>query len=116
VLILFANKKLQKQCSSMKDAKKNWGARSGLLVMRRLDEISASNNLAILKLVHPRTHPLKGDRRGIWSLDLEHPYRLLFKIANDPVPKLNDGSIDLKNVTAVKIIGVEDTHGRRAKK
>lgn len=86
------------------------------MIRRRLDEIADSNNLAILKQVHPRCHELKGDRKGKWSLDLKHPYRLVFEIANDPIPNLESGGVDPNKVTAVRILEVEDTHGRRAKK
>ena len=116
MLIVFATKKLKKQCSSSKEAQKTWGTQRGKLVMRRLDEILDSDNLGILTLVHPRCHALTGDRKGKWSVDLEHPYRLLFQVENDPIPALEDGGVDIKQVTEVMILGVEDTHGRRAKK
>jgi len=116
LLIYFASNKLQKQCSSLKKSQKKWGVESGKLIMRRLDEILASNNLEILKAIHPRCHPMTGDRKGKWSVDLKHPYRLYFVIANDPIPTLKDGSVDCKKVTKIKIIEVEDPHGRRAKK
>lgn len=84
--------------------------------MSRLDEIRDSDNLKILMLVHSRCHPLTGDRMGKWSMDLEHPYRLLFEIANNPIPELESGGVDLKRVTEIMIKKVEDTHGHRAKK
>lgn len=84
--------------------------------MRRLHEIRAADNLQILKQVHPRCHALGEDRRGQWSVDLKHPYRLFFEPANDPLPKLKGGGLDLERVTAIIILQVEDPHGRRAKK
>ena len=112
VLVLFASKKLRKQCNSLKVTQRTWGTRRGKLVMQRLDEITDADNLAILKLVHPRCHPLTGDRQGQWSLDLEHPYRLIFEVANDPIPELESGGVDPRRVTVVRILEVEDTHGR----
>jgi proteic killer suppression protein len=55
-------------------------------------------------------HQLKGERQGQISLDLDHPYRLLITVANVPVPKKDNGSINLSKVTEVMILGVEDTH------
>lgn len=38
-------------------------------------------------------------------------YRLIFIPDHDPVPRLKDGGLDWSKVTAIKILGVEDTHG-----
>ena len=43
-------------------------------------------------------------------MDLDHPYRLIFRPANDPIPKKADGGIDWSAVTIIEILGVEDTH------
>jgi len=76
-----------------------------------LDELRAATTLAdISYLPPPRMHQLKGERQGQISLDLDHPYRLLITVANDPVPKKDNGSINLSTVTAVMVLGVEDTH------
>lgn len=50
------------------------------------------------------------DRTGQLSLDLDHPYRLIFVPAHEPIPVKSDGGLDWKQVTAIKILGVEDTH------
>ncbi len=57
-----------------------------------------------------RCHELLHDRVGQLSLDLDHPYRLIFEPADEPIPKKPDGGIEWTKVTAVMIIGVEDTH------
>jgi hypothetical protein len=57
-----------------------------------------------------RCHELREDRAGQLSLDLDHPYRLIFEPADNPIPLKPDGGIDWKKVTAIRIIGVEDTH------
>jgi proteic killer suppression protein len=44
-------------------------------------------------------------------MDLDHPYRLLFEVANDPVPIRKEGGLDWENVTVIRILGVENTHG-----
>ena len=111
MVIVFRSSKLGKLCNSLKKAQRAWGTRGGKLVMRRLDEIKAADNLKILKAVHTRCHPLKGNRKGQWSVDLEHPYRLIFEPANEPLPLHEDGGLDIERVTAVRIIAVEDTHG-----
>ena len=53
----------------------------------------------------------KGKRSGKLSVDLDHPYRLIFIPDHDPVPRRDDGGLDWSQVTTIKIVGVEDTHG-----
>jgi proteic killer suppression protein len=106
----FKNKKLCKQLTQSKELRK-LGPRRAELVQRRLSEIEASDNLAILKLLPgPRLHPLKGTRQGQLSADLDHPYRLIFEPDHDPIPKLESGGFDWKAITAVRIIEIADTH------
>jgi plasmid maintenance system killer protein len=94
------------------EAQKAWGTRCGLLVRKRLDEISAAANLRdLMALPQARCHALKGDREGEWSVDVEHPRRLLFEPADHPLPRLENGELDLLHITTVKVLGVEDTHG-----
>jgi proteic killer suppression protein len=83
----------------------------GRLVMRRLDEIHAAGSLADLKaLKGARCHELHGDRRGQLSVDLVHPYRLLFEPAHDPLPLAAEGGLDWERVVVVRILEVTDTH------
>jgi plasmid maintenance system killer protein len=110
--ITFKSAKLAKLCSTISAARKTWGKERGEKVLQRLNEMKAADTLAdLMKLRSVRCHPLVGDRKGQWSVDLTHPYRLLFKPGNDPVPAKGDGSVDEARVTEVVILGVEDTHG-----
>ena len=79
--------------------------------MQRLNELAAADSLRdISHLPPPRLHELSGNRAGQFSVDLDHPYRLLFIPAHDPVPVLENGGIDKSQVTEVEIIGIVDTH------
>jgi len=103
---------LAKYCNSLKAAQKQWGTICGKLVMKRLDDIRDSDNLMVLqKVPQARCHPLKGDMAGFWSLDVEHPYRLLIEPADEKLPMTPDGRLDAEAITAVRVIGVRDTHG-----
>lgn len=74
-------------------------------------ELSAADSLVDISRLPPaRCHELVGDRKGVFSVDLEHPFRLLFIPANDPLPLNSQGGINLSEVTEVEIIGIEDTH------
>lgn len=79
-------------------------------IMQRIKEFEAAENLEdIFQLPGPRCHELKGTREGVFSVDLIHPYRLLFKPAA-PVPTKADGGIDVASVREIVILSVEDTH------
>ncbi len=67
-------------------------------------------NLEVFKTLLGRCHELKGDKKGLLSLDLEHPLRLIFEPSNKDINKKNDGGMDWNLVNAVKIIDVENTH------
>jgi len=53
---------------------------------------------------------LSGNRAGQLSVDLDHPYRLLFIVANEPTPMKDNGELDWVKVTEIEIIGIVDTH------
>jgi plasmid maintenance system killer protein len=110
--IIFRKKKLEKVCTNQHTLIRTYGDRQARLIRRRLDELHAAANLQDLRtLPGPRCHELTGDRKGQLSVDLEHPYRLLFGPANDPIPRKEDGGLDWSHITAVEIIQIEDTHG-----
>ncbi len=79
--------------------------------MRRLNELQAATTLQDISYLPPsRCHELTGQHRGKLSVDLEHPYRLLFIPANDPAPIKSDGGLDWSNVTEVEITEITNTH------
>lgn len=111
MVISFNNKKLQKVCSIAAEAIKAYGADRAKKLMQRMAELSAAPTLKdISYLPPPRCHELQGDRKGTFSVDLAHPYRLLFEPDHDPVPQKEDGGIDTSRVTAVLVKNIEDTH------
>ena len=58
-----------------------------------------------------RCHELTGDRKGQLTVDLDQPFRLVFRPNHSPLPLRDDGGLDWKGVTAIEIISIEDTHG-----
>lgn len=109
--ITFKSTKLTKECNDFRLLRKAYGERRAKLIRRRLDELRAADTLSeISYLPPPRMHQLKGNRKGQISLDLDHPYRLILTVADDPIPYKANGSLNLAKATTVKILGVEDTH------
>ncbi|MCZ7540379.1 MAG: killer suppression protein [Anaerolineae bacterium] len=110
VEITFDTNKLREECSSFRLSVKRYGERQARKIRQRLDDLRAAATLEEMRYIGGRCHELTGDRRGQLSLDLVQPYRLIFEVANEPIPRKPDGGLDWKLVTAVRILGVEDTH------
>lgn len=109
--IVFKSKKLQKECSEQHEAVKKHGPQRAKLLMRRMGQLRAADDLSQIERVSPaRCHELSGDKAGQLSVDLDHPYRLIFRPANDPKPTKEDGGLDWSKTTAIEILGIEDTH------
>ena len=79
-------------------------------LQRRLDDLRAAYCLEDMRCLPGRTHELIGNLAGYLSLDLDHPYRLLFIPNHDPMPTKSDGGVDWIQVTAIEIIEIRDTH------
>jgi proteic killer suppression protein len=58
-----------------------------------------------------RCHQLKADRDEQFAVDVGKSLRLVFEVGNDPIPRRDDGGIDLQRVTAIRILEVVDYHG-----
>lgn len=111
MLIYFKTKKLQKLCSEQREMQKQLTKSMARKLQQRMGELKAAEALSdISHLPPPRCHELTGNRAGQFSVDLEHPYRLLFIPADDPIPYREDNGIDLDQVTEIEIIDIEDTH------
>jgi len=109
--IQFASDKLESLCTNFNSLMKKHGKVRAKRIMRRLDDLHAAETLADMQNLPGRCHELKGDRAGQLSLDLDHPYRLIFTPSVTPLPpRKPDGGIDWSQVTAVTILDVEDTH------
>lgn len=111
MILYFRTKQLQKVCSNSREALKKHGEKLARKLQQRLMELQAATSMSCISKVPPaRCHELGGNRKGQFSVDLVHPYRLLFIPANDPLPRLPDGGLDWSNITEIEIIEITDTH------
>ena len=109
--IFYKTKKLQKICSDQKTMDTKLGIPVAKKLRQRHMELKAADNLKQISHLPPsRCHELTNNRSGQFSVDLVNPFRLLFIPANDPLPRKEDGGIDLQQVTEIEIIKIEDTH------
>jgi proteic killer suppression protein len=111
--ISFKNKKLEKEFNEEKQLVKAHGVPRAKKIRIRMKELRAA--VCLYDFWPPysgsgRCHELVGDRKGQLSVDLDHPYRLIFVPNHDPVPFKLDGGLDWKQITAIMVAGIEDTH------
>jgi len=111
--ISFKSTKLKKEFNEGKMLEKVHGSLRAKKIRIRLTEFMAAsclNDFWPPKTGPGRCHELTGERKGQISVDLDHPYRLIFVPNHKPIPQMLDGGLDWKQVTAITILGIEDTH------
>ena len=112
--IQFATNKLEKELNEGKAMIKAHGAIRSKRLRIVLTGLRAAPSLATFAppMSPPhRCHELTGNRKGQLSMDLDHPFRLIIKPSHDPLPIRDEGGLDWRLVTAIKILEIEDTHG-----
>lgn len=108
--ISFKNEKLRKICTDARRATREHGAVRARKLRLRLDDMAAAGSLAVTRALPGHYHELTGDRKGQLAVSLDGPYRLIFEPATEPVPRNADGGLDWAEVTAVRVLGIEDYH------
>ncbi len=112
--ITFATKKLRKELNEEKAMVKAHGPIRAKKLKVVLAMLRGAPNLSVFAppMSPPhRCHELTGNRQGQLTVDLDHPYRLVFEPNHNPRPLRSEGGLDWKQVKAIKIIEIEDTHG-----
>ena len=108
--VTFKSNKLKKSMSDLPALVKTYGDRANRLAMR-LSVIHEAESLADVPAVPPeRCHPLTGEWDGCFAVDVTANYRLIIEPNHNPVPRNTSGALDLKAITAVRILAVEDYH------
>lgn len=108
--IEFKSKKLKKQLTDPRELVKALGQRAKK-AKQRMEEFKAADSLAeIATLSGPRCHELKGDYAGQLAVDISGNYRIVFEPHHNPIPEKEDGGLDWKQVTAIRILQIEDYH------
>ena len=106
----YKNKKLETSLTTDKGLVKSYGKLAKKVKMR-ISQLKGAENLeTISKLPVLRLHQYKGNKKGIWSIDIHKNWRILFEINQNPVPKTDDGGINLKEIRIICIESVEDPH------
>lgn len=107
--ILFSNRKLGDVCASDRQMRATYGLVRARKVQQRLAQLRAAETLEDLRVLAPgHCHQLTQDRRGHLALDLDSPYRLIFK----PTEWLENssGGLDWQAVQSVVVTEITDYH------
>ena len=114
--IAYKSNKMRKTFNSTEALKEHYGKLASRIESRE-DILRTSESLADVPAGTPTyRHELKGNRKGEFAVKLNANYRLVFVPNHDPVPRREDGGIDLEKITSVILLSVEDYHGRKHKK
>lgn len=112
MLIYFSDKKLKRSIENDGERRKRFGVEMANKINVRLGGLRAAKNLADFLPPYSgpeRCHELKGILKGVFSIDLKHPYRLLFKPTENQQNETYNLS-DWGKIDEVVIVGIEDTH------
>jgi proteic killer suppression protein len=113
--VYISNKKLKRTIEDDAERTKRFGAEMAKKIKLRMGALAAAESLAAFWPPNSgpeRCHELKGDLARTFSMDLKHPYRLLFWAVD--VPKELDATDEKQwwqAINAVEIVSIEDTHG-----
>jgi proteic killer suppression protein len=107
--ISFTTRAMEKTCSSQKEMVKAFGAEGAKKLMQRLMELMAAPDMSCLP-PQVRCHPLTGNLKGKYAVDLKHPFRLVFEPFCEELPVKDDGSLDIQKVTGILVTEIIDYH------
>ena len=96
--VSYRTAQLRKVCEDAEVATKKYGSEMAEKIQLRIMQIQAATSVEMLVQRRVgRCHPLQGDRKGQYDMDLTHPYRLVFE-------KING------KIVAVEIMEIVDYH------
>ena len=115
--IFSKDKRLRAILEDASKCKRHFGAPMAEKIRMRITALRAAESLATFwppKSPVERCHELTGNRKGVFSVDVMQPYRLLFAPIEDAPPKdRSDDHEHWKQITKINLLAIEDTHGKQ---
>ncbi len=108
--IHFASERLRDECNDSKTVTRKYGKQGGRNLRRRLDDLDAADTLETMRPLPGKCHELDGDRKGQLAMTVTGRKRLVFEPVDPDSARKPDGGLDWSQVTAIRILGVEDYH------
>lgn len=101
--IVFKTSKMKKICEDHKRLCREYGQQQAEKIIKRINELASAENLFdISKLPQAGLHPLIGNLKGTFAIDLKHPKRII-------LTPMNGDRVDLKTITKIEVteVGVD---------
>lgn len=108
--VAFEDESLGRLCNDVRKLRRKHGQRRADRILMRLQAMLDARSLEDLRNAPGKFHELTVDRAGQLSCDLDQPYRLIFRPAQNPPPARPGGGLDWSQVDAVVIVEIADTH------
>jgi len=108
--ITFDKNDLKKWANSDRLAVRKMGQKRADIYKKRLDGLRDAETLEDIRHLPGRFKELGENRKGQWSCDLDHPYRLIFEPHEDPIPVNEDGQYIWAEIMGVEIMEIVDYH------
>lgn len=113
--VTVPNNRLRRDIENDAARKKRFGKEMAQKIALRRAALVAAESLADFWPPHSgpeRVHELKkGDLFGMFSIDLKHPFRLVFSAADVDRKKTGDDEKKRwESIKSIEIVSVEDTH------
>ncbi len=113
--IEISDRRLKKALEDERECRKRFGPEMAKKIRLRLAALQAAESLADFwppSSGPERCHELIGNLARTFSIDLKQPYRLLFEpIDPADVVRPSDEKERWRTIKAIRIKGIEDTHG-----
>jgi proteic killer suppression protein len=78
--IVYSKKRIERVCTNASIEIKEYGKEMSYKIHQRIDEIHAADTVEeMIQFRVGRCHPLQGDKKNQYAVDLVHPFRLIFE-------------------------------------
>lgn len=105
--IFYANKKVEKQCTELKQAKIDFPLKIAKKLLKLVNFIEAAENLnSVIGMKTYRFHKLKGDLSGLYAMDIDgvkSSYRLLVSFNNEGFDDVFTNSVSIEVITIEEV-------------
>lgn len=111
---IYLSKKLKRDIEDDARRQKRFGTEMSAKIKLRMTALSAAESLVDFWPPYAgpeRCHELKGDLAGTFSMDLKHPYRLLFIAADLKETEFEAEKQRWQSIKSIEVTSIEDTHG-----
>ena len=112
--INIPNNKLRRAATDKKAATKQYGPQMATKLHLRMADLKAANTLEDFwppKSGPQRCHELSGNMEGKFTVDLVHPYRIVFEpVEVKPAKDRSDEQARWAEIKEITITSIEDTH------